>query len=167
MKRSPVVLEEYNPSWALKFEEERGHLMAIARHWCYGGIEHVGSTAVPGMVAKPVIDVMFGVESLEKSEPAIDVLVENGYKYWPYKTDLMHWFCKPSDAFRTHHLHLIPYESPLWKERIKFRNLLRSNERLASDYAHLKRELAALYKEDREVYTQKKWPFIQEVLSEL
>lgn len=138
--------------------------MVIVGRWCHGGIEHVGSTAVPGMVAKPVIDVMFGVKSLEESKPAIEVLVENSYEYWPYKTDLMHWFCKPSDAFRTHHLHLIPFESTLWRERIKFRDLLRSNERIAADYAHLKRELAALYKEDREAYTEKKWPFIQEVL---
>jgi GrpB-like predicted nucleotidyltransferase (UPF0157 family) len=164
VKRASVILEEYDPSWPSKFEHEKAHLLAIAGQWCHGGIVHVGSTAVPGMVAKPVIDVMFGVESLEGSKPAIEVLVGSGYEYWPYKTDLMHWFCKPSDAFRTHHLHLIPFESPLWKERIKFRDLLRSNERIAGDYAQLKRELAASHKEDREAYTQKKWPFIQQVL---
>lgn len=164
MKRASVVLEEYDQSWPSKFEDEKKHLMAIAGEWCHGGIEHVGSTAVPGMVAKPVIDVMFGVESLEKSKPAIKVLVANGYEYWPYKTDAMHWFCKPSDAFRTHHLHLIPFENRLWKERIKFRNLLRSNDRIAYEYARLKRELASSHKEDRETYTQKKWPFIQQVL---
>lgn len=164
MSRAPVVLEEYDSSWPSKFEEERAHLMAIAGEWYYGSIEHVGSTAVPGMVAKPVIDIMFGVKSLEESKPAIDTLVASGYQYWPYKTGVMHWFCKPSDVFRTHHLHLIPFESPLWQERIKFRELLRSNEGVAIQYAKLKRELATTYKEDREVYTEKKWPFIQQVL---
>ena len=164
MKRASVTLEDYDPSWPSMFEDEKRHLMAIAREWCHGGIEHVGSTAVPGMVAKPVIDVMFGVKSLKESKPAIEVLVESGYEYSPYKTEVMHWFCKPSDAFRTHHLHLIPFESPLWNERIKFRNLLRSNERVASDYARLKRDLAASHQEDRETYTQEKWPFIQQVL---
>lgn len=164
MKRASVILEEYDSSWPSKFEDEKKHLMSIAGTWCHGGIEHVGSTSVPGMVAKPVIDVMFGVKSLEASKPAIDVLVENGYEYWPYKAEVMHWFCKPSDAFRTHHLHLIPFESPLWQERIKFRDLLRSNEAIANDYARLKRELATSYKDNRETYTDKKWPFIQKVL---
>ncbi len=164
MSRAPVILEEYDPSWPSKFEEEKEHLMAIVGRWNFGGIEHVGSTAVPGMVAKPVIDVMFGVKSLDESEPAIGTLVKAGYEYWPYKKEVMHWFCKPSDAFRTHHLHLIPFESPLWHERIRFRELLRSNSKLANEYASLKRKLAASFKEDREAYTEKKWPFIQKVL---
>jgi len=164
MIRAPVILEEYDFSWTSKFEEEKSHLMAIAGEWYFGSIEHVGSTAVPGMVAKPVIDVMFGVKSLEESKPAIEVLVADGYEYWPYKIEVMHWFCKPSDAFRTHHLHLIPFESPLWKERIQFRDLLRSDANVASQYANLKRELAAAYKEDREAYTEKKWPFIRQAL---
>ena len=138
--------------------------MAITGEWYYGGIEHVGSTAVPGMVAKPVIDVMFGVKSLEESKPAVEVIVAHGYQYWPYKTEVMHWFCKPSDAFRTHHLHLIPFESPVWKERIQFRELLRTDEDIATQYANLKRELAVCYKEDREAYTENKWPFIQQAL---
>ena len=164
MGRAPVILEEYDSSWPAKFEEEKEHLMTIAGKWFFGSIEHVGSTAIPGMVAKTVIDVLFGVRSLNESNPAIDALVDNGYEYWPYKSDVMHWFCKPSDAFRTHHLHLVPYESPLWRERIKFRDLLRSNEQVATEYANLKRELAETYKEDREAYTEEKWPFIQQVL---
>jgi len=164
MSRAPIILEEYDSSWSEKFEQEKKFLMAIAGKWNFGGVEHVGSTAVLGMVAKPVIDIMFGVKSLNESKPAIEILVESGYKYWPYKTEVMHWFCKPSDAFRTHHLHLIPYESALWLERIKFRDILCSNDHVASEYANLKRELATSYKEDREVYTEKKWPFIQQVL---
>ena len=116
------------------------------------------------MLAKPVIDIMFGVKSLEESKPAIKVLQESGYEYWPYKTEVMHWFCKPSDAFRTHHLHLIPFDSPLWKERIKFRDTLRSNGGVAAKYAVLKKKLAIKYKEDREAYTQEKWPFIKKVV---
>lgn len=164
MNRAPVILEEYDPSWQSKFEEEKQHLMVIAGEWHFGSIEHVGSTAVAGMVAKPVIDVMFGVKSLNGSKPAIDALVNAGYKYWPYETEVMHWFCKPSDAFRTHHLHLIPYQGPLWQERIKFRELLRSNSKVANEYANLKRELAAKFRNDREAYTEKKWPFIQQAI---
>lgn len=164
MSGAPVILEEYDYSWPTKFKEEKEYLMAVAGKWLYGSIEHVGSTAIPGMLAKPVIDVMFGVKSLNESKPAITSLVESGYEYWPYKTEVMHWFCKPSDAFRTHHLHLIPYGSPLWQERIKFRDLLRSNSSVAVEYSNLKRKLATAYKEDREAYTENKWPFIQQAL---
>lgn len=164
MSQASIILEEYDASWPSKFEEEKERLMAVAGEWHCGSVEHVGSTAVPGMVAKPVIDIMFGVKSLEESKSAIEALVSYGYEYWPYKAEVMHWFCKPSDAFRTHHLHLIPFENLLWKERIQFRDLLRTNDKLALKYAKLKRELATTYKEDREVYTEKKWPFIQRAL---
>lgn len=164
MSRAPVVLEEYDSSWPNKFEKEKDYLLEVAGKWNYGSVEHVGSTAIPGMLAKPVIDIMFGVKSLEESKPAIKVLQESGYEYWPYKTEVMHWFCKPSDAFRTHHLHLIPFDSPLWKERIKFRDTLRSNGGVAAKYAVLKKKLAIKYKEDREAYTQEKWPFIKKVV---
>ena len=92
--------------------------------------------------------------------------MDNGYQYTPYKSDVMHWFCKPSARFRTHHLHLIPYGSRLWKERIRFRDLLRTNQTVAEKYGLLKVELANKYKSDRDAYTEKKTPFIQQVLKE-
>lgn len=161
MKQAHVELSKYNPEWPAKFEEEKKFLMKAIAQWLCGSVEHIGSTAVPGLVAKPVIDIMFGVKSLEESRPAIELLVKNGYKYFPYKEDVMHWFCKPCDAFRTHHLHLVPYQSQLWQERIQFRNLLISNPEIANEYSELKKELAARYKDDREAYTREKWPFIQ------
>ncbi len=164
MKQASVILEEYDSSWPSKFEVEKEHLLNIAGKWHYGSIEHVGSTAVKGMIAKPIIDVMFGVISLKESSSAIDVLVKHGYKYWPYMGDVMHWFCKPSDAFRTHHVHFIPFESTLWQQRITFRDLLRSNITIATEYANFKIKLAATYKDDREIYTEKKWSYIQEAL---
>ncbi len=105
------------------------------------------------------------MQTLEESKPAIDVLSANGYQYWPYKSDVMHWFCKPDDSFRTHHLHLVPFESELWQQRICFRDRLRNSAALAKEYAELKRALAAKYRNDREAYTEKKWPFIQKVLN--
>lgn len=166
MTQAKVILEDYDPFWPIKFEKEKEFLMTVAGEWNFGSIEHVGSTAVTGMVAKPVIDIMFGVKSLNESKPAIDALINSGYEYWPYKKDVMHWFCKPSDAFRTHHLHLIPFESPLWNERIKFRNLLRKDNQLAIEYANLKRELSVKHCNDREKYTVKKWPFIQRAMEQ-
>ncbi len=164
MTRAPVILEDYDPTWPKKFAQEKNFLLSVIGRWQHGAVEHIGSTAVPGMAAKPVIDIMFGVTSLEESKPAIEVLVANGYEYWPYKPDIMHWFCKPSDAFRTHHLHLVPYQSELWKQRIKFKELLLSDKEVFNQYKTLKLELAAKFKNDREQYTDEKWPFIKNVL---
>lgn len=164
MKQASIELSEYDPEWRSDFEAERVFLLRVIGNWFLGGVEHTGSTAVPGLVAKPVIDIMFGVKSLEESRPAIDVLTANGYVYYPYKKNMMHWFCKPSDAFRKHHLHLVPYESPLWKQRIQFRDILRSSREVAHAYAALKKDLATRFKEDREAYTDGKWPFIKAAL---
>ena len=167
MKSAQVILEEYDPTWVEKYKTERCFLLDKIGQWNEGGVEHIGSTAVPDLVAKPVIDIMFGVKSLQQSKPAIDVLIENGYEYWPYKADVMHWFCKPSHVYRTHHLHLIPFASSLWDDRIRFRDALLSNQKIANQYAALKKELALRYSDDREAYTEKKWPFIQQVLQNL
>ena len=159
-----VHVAPYDPTWPAQFAVERAALEPLLRRWRVGAIEHVGSTAVVGLLAKPVIDIMVGVQSLAASEPAKVVLQEHGYQYAAYKTDVMHWFCKPSFAHRTHHLHLVPYESPLWRERISFRNLLRSDPAVAERYAALKLELARRYEFDREAYTRAKAPFIARAL---
>lgn len=164
MSQAPVHVVPYDPSWVDKFESEQASLAMLLAPWRSGPIEHVGSTAVVGMWAKPVIDIMVGVVSLAQSEPAKDVLARAGYQYAEYKTDVMHWFCKPSFAMRTHHLHLVPFESDLWHERIAFRDLLRADSRLAREYAALKRDLARQFEFDREAYTEAKYPFIARAL---
>jgi GrpB-like predicted nucleotidyltransferase (UPF0157 family) len=95
------------------------------------------------------------------------VLRHAGYQYAEYKTDVMHWFCKPSFAVRTHHLHLIPYGSPLWHDRLRFRDLLRADSKFAREYAALKLELASRFELDREAYTDGKSPFIDRALASL
>jgi len=157
---APVYIVPYDPSWPARFEAERALLAAVLRDFIVGPIEHVGSTAVRGLSAKPVIDIMLGVASLARSLPAIALLGEHGYRYAEYKTDVMHWFCKPSFELRTHHLHLVPYDSRLWRERIAFRDLLRSDPVVAVEYERLKRELAEKHRFDREAYTGAKSPFI-------
>ena len=165
MSEAPIHVIPYDPSWIAKFEDEKAILETLLAPWRRGPIEHVGSTAVPGLCAKPVIDVMVGVTSLAESEPAKDALRDAGYQYAEYKTDVMHWFCKPSFAMRTHHLHLIPYGGPLWFDRLRFRDLLRADSTLADQYAALKMELARKFEFDREAYTDGKSPFIARTLA--
>lgn len=159
-----IEVVEYDATWPTRFLDERALLERTLAPWLVGTIEHIGSTAVPGLVAKPVIDVMAPVRTLDASRPAIDVLHTAGYQYSDYKTDVMHWFCKPSFAFRTHHLHLVPMESGLWRERLVFRDALRRDPALAAEYATIKRELAVRFRFDREAYTEGKSGFVRRVL---
>ena len=106
---------------------------------------------------------MAAVRTLEGSRPAVAAAVDLGYCYAPYQPDLEHWFCKPSPAFRTHHLHLVPLGSPQWIGPIAFRNYLRVHQAVAEDYETLKQELAQRYQFEREAYTEAKRPFITRV----
>jgi GrpB-like predicted nucleotidyltransferase (UPF0157 family) len=110
---SPIRIVPYDPAWPSLFEKERVILENVLTQWLVGPVEHVGSTAVPGLAAKPVIDIMAGVTSLDESRPAISELATIGYCYFPYQPDQKHWFCKPSPAYRTHHLHLVPFSTSL------------------------------------------------------
>ena len=160
---APIEIVDYDASWPSAFKKEQRALSEVLAPWLVGAIEHVGSTAVPGLAAKPVIDLMAPVETLEISRPAIQTLVQFGYAYFPYRPDVMHWFCKPSFAFRTHHLHLVPHRSVLWYERLEFRDRLRNDPKLARAYAELKRELARRFEFDR---ADAKWPFIERALAQ-
>jgi hypothetical protein len=98
--------------------------------------------AVSGLAAKPVIDMMGGVHTLEDLRPVREAAAEVGYCYAPYQVELEHWFCKPSPGFRTHHLHLIPVGSPQWIRPFVFRDYLRAHADIASEYGALKWRLA-------------------------
>lgn len=165
-KDAPVEIVPYQDAWPSMFEAERQLLGKVLAPWLCASIEHIGSTAVPGLAAKPVIDIMAPVHSLDDARPAIEVAIQHGYQYYPYKAEVMHWFCKPSPAHRTHHLHLVPYDSQLWNERIAFRQALRGSKSLAEEYALLKYKLAVVFHDDREAYTHAKEPFVRRVLSE-
>lgn len=161
---APIHIEPHDPRWAASFAAERDVIGRTIGPWLAGPIEHVGSTAVPGLAAKPVVDIMAAVRSLEASLPAVERLAGIGYCYAPYRPEAMHWLCKPGPEIRTHHLHVVPFGSELWKDRLAFRDRLRSDAALAAEYATLKYRLAALYRDDRERYTEAKRPFIERVL---
>jgi GrpB-like predicted nucleotidyltransferase (UPF0157 family) len=164
---APVYIEPYAAAWASRFEVERELLRDVLAPWLAGPIEHVGSTAVVGLAAKPIVDIMAGVASLAGSRSAIAALAAHGYCHHSYAADVEHWFCKPSPELRTHHLHLVPVHSELWQQRLMFRDALRARPALAAEYARLKVELAEHHRFDREAYTQAKSAFISGVLREV
>lgn len=161
---APIEIAEYDPKWVQAFQLERRVLCDALAPWLVGVPEHIGSTAVPGLAAKPIIDIMAPVPSLEDSRAAIAAAAGVGYIYFPYRAELMHWFCKPSPSARTHHLHLVPMGSRLWNERLAFRDALRADGHLRAEYRELKLALAAQYRHDRDGYTDAKAPFIHRVL---
>ena len=161
-----VQIVPYDPNWPHGFEIERQLLAREIGRWIVpGSIEHIGSTAVPGLASKPVIVIMAGVESLDASRGAIPDLERHQYNYAPYRTEVMHWFCKPSPAHRTHHLHLVPLGSPLWLEQLTFRDYLRTHHDAAAEYAALKRQLAEAHRFDRDAYTNAKGSFVKRILA--
>jgi GrpB-like predicted nucleotidyltransferase (UPF0157 family) len=156
----PVRIAPYDPAWPERFEEEREALSAAIDYWVTGGIHHVGSTSVPGLGSKPVIDILVGVRDLEESRSCFDRLGDLEYMYAPYRSEEMHWFCKPNPSRRTHHLHLVPAGSSRFHDELAFRDYLRTHSEVAKEYGALKRRLAKKFRHDREAYTDAKTEFI-------
>jgi len=160
----PIRLAPYDPAWPLRFESERAALDGAIGEWVVGGIHHVGSTAVPGLEAKPIVDVLAGVHSLDEARACFAPLARLGYVHAPYLPEEMHWFCKPDPRRRTHHLHLVPMGSGRYRDEMAFRDVLRDNPKLAEEYLVLKRELAERFADDREAYTEGKSAFVEDAL---
>ena len=159
-----IRLAAYDPGWPDAFVAEAARLDAAIGPWVTGGIHHVGSTAVPGLTAKPVIDILVGVADLESSRPCIELLAPLQYVYAPYLPDVMHWFCKPSPASRTHHLHLVPSGSARYIDELAFRDYLRIHPDAARLYEERKRHLASLHRHDREAYTDGKDAIVRRIV---
>lgn len=160
-----VHLEPYDPAWPALFIAERDRLLSCLPG-AFIGIQHIGSTAVPGLVAKPVIDLLAGVESMAAAEALAAPLCANGYttsaEFNAALTDRK-WFMRQAGGRRTHHLHVVVYGGDVWAQRLRFRDALRSDAALAARYAALKAELAAKHPSDREAYTDAKAAFVNAV----
>jgi len=161
----PVILHAHDPAWHQAFDRERDRLRALSPG-TFLAIEHIGSTAVPGLVAKPVIDLMAGVASLDGVDALVDRLCENGYtSSREFNATLAdrRWLMRWRDGRRTHHLHIVVLDGAPWRERLAFRDALRGDAALAARYADLKRALAARHPDDREAYTDAKSAFVRAV----
>lgn len=160
----PVRLVGYDPDWPRRYERERASLSGAIRPWIDGGVHHVGSTAVPGLAAKPIIDILVGIRDLDESRGCFGPLAALGYLYAPYMATEMHWFCKPQPSRRTHHLHLVPTSSGRYRAELAFRDLLRTDDGLTAEYLALKQRLARRFENDRDAYTAAKSEFIRRAL---
>lgn len=159
----PVQIVDYDPAWPELFERERA-LIAEALGDLAAAIEHVGSTAVPGLGAKPILDMMVGLRSLEDGERSVAPLEALGYEYMgEMGIPGRFYFRKPPghDRLRTHHIHMVELACDFWQRHLLFRDYLRSHPEDARRYHELKARLAARYGADREGYTEAKTEFIR------
>jgi GrpB-like predicted nucleotidyltransferase (UPF0157 family) len=159
-----IPIEPYRPGWPVAFEAERRLLESVIGEYVVGGIHHVGSTAVPNLPAKPIIDIMAGVHDLDTARPCIDLVAPLGYVFAPYLADEMHSFYKPHPSRRTHHLILVPVGSQHYRDTLTFRDYLREHRDSRDEYARLKRSLAVKFRRDGEGYTEGKAEFVRDVL---
>lgn len=143
--------------------------MERAFHGAHATIEHVGSTSVTGLAAKPIIDVTVGLVSLDVAERRIPALEAIGYRYVPeYERELpdRRYFRRPANHPRTHHLHCVIEGGAFWNRHLAFRDRLRADSRAAGAYGALKLELAERHGTDRRGYAEAKSPFIEAILRE-
>jgi len=164
-----VALQPYDASWPARFAVERERLLALLPGR-FIAIEHMGSTAVPGLAAKPVIDMLAGVASMEEARALAGPLCAAGYTtstdFNAALTDRQ-WFMRWADGRRTHHLHVVVHRSKGWAERLRFRDELRTSPALAARYAALKARLVLQHANDREAYTRAKSAFVRATLDHL
>jgi len=162
-----IVVVPHDAAWPARFRIE-SQLLQVALSDLNPAIEHIGSTSVPGLAAKPIIDMLVGVESLVEFESRTAQLANFGYQYIPeYERALpdRRFFKRVVNGVRTHHVHVVEHNGVYWKRYLKFRNSLRGDAWLAARYAEVKRRLAARFCFDRDAYTNGKTGFVEAVLA--
>jgi GrpB-like predicted nucleotidyltransferase (UPF0157 family) len=162
----PVVIVSYNPQWPVFHESETKLIRAVL-----GGkilaIEHIGSTAVPNLGGKNIVDIMAGVNSLEEAEQCLAPLESIGYTEVIPQVDNADWYycLEKSQQALGYHLHLVRFGSEHWKKHVIFRDFLRKHPKVAQEYYALKKELAAKHGTNRLGYTEAKTAFIESVIA--
>jgi GrpB-like predicted nucleotidyltransferase (UPF0157 family) len=153
----PVVVVDYDPAWPWLYEEESERIR-IALGDAVVVVEHIGSTAVPGLVAKPVIDILAGLRTLELTRDEIEAMESLGYEYLGELGIPGRLFFRKGRP-RSHHVHAVLHESDLWERHLAFRDYLRARADEAQRYGDFKRRLASDVDGDRDRYLDGKDPF--------
>ena len=160
-----IILAPYNPEWPSEFEAVQ-ELISNALNEEKIVIEHIGSTSIPKMSAKPIIDIMVAIEGLVRSSDIILPLNEIGYEYFPIDTvpDRLFFAKESQPEVRTHHLNLVQKDSAFWKNQLIFRDYLANNNQLASEYIQLKRDFIEYYARTNHLDREWKTEFVTKVL---
>ena len=165
LKRGTVELTDHDESWRSLFEMEKGKIESVLGTKV-AGVEHVGSTAIENIKAKPILDIMIGVEVLsEPSEFSADLQPLHYEFRTDFRRDQGHiLYVKGPEENRTHYLKVTKFKSDFWNEHVLFRDFLNANPRYAKEYEKLKPDLLKEHKWDRKPYTEGKKAFVERVL---
>jgi GrpB-like predicted nucleotidyltransferase (UPF0157 family) len=163
-----IIISDYDPNWPTLFEQERTRIKNALGSFALV-IEHVGSTAVPGLPSKPIIDLLVGVPNLEEvKERCIDLIEALGYNYIPRYASWLPgelFFRKGPPGPWTHHVHLMKPLNPRWEALLLFRDYLRAHPEAVRAYADIKRALAASSKDNIEAYRNGKNAFVEKTIA--
>ena len=163
-----VTIVEYRPEWLEMFEAEKSILQAALGE-TPAKIEHVGSTAVIGLAAKPIIDITIGLVDFSIADHVVPKIEALAYEYIKKYEDVMpfrRFFIKEQVGIRTHQIHLVGIGSEFWERLILFRDYLRQHPGVAAKYASLKKELAGREWADANEYADAKTEFIRKMENE-
>jgi GrpB-like predicted nucleotidyltransferase (UPF0157 family) len=164
-ERTEVVVVDYDEAWPERYERERG-LVQTALGEVALGIEHIGSTAIPGIAAKLIIDIMVGIRKLSEADDCIGLLDEVGYEFRGDGGMSDHFFWRKGDP-REANLHMVEYDNAFWRDHVAYRDALRASPELTREYGDLKTKLAKQFRFDKVAYNEAKGPFIRGVLDRL
>ncbi len=167
-----IEVVDYDPAWPARFDSESARLAEFFPPGLVRRIEHIGSTAVPGLAAKPIIDILVGVDDFAPVVDEVAPAMERaGYDYF-FRPELgddgprYPWFIgRDASGARVSHIHVVLIADTAQWDRVVFRDYLRSHRDAALEYAQLKRGLAARFADDREAYTTAKTEFITRILA--
>lgn len=166
LRRGSVQLAAYTSEWAALFEAERARLHH-ALHPHALDIQHIGSTAVPGLPAKPIIDIGIAVADESVVTACVPELTALGYTYRGYRGSSQgHFFDLGPEHQLTHYLHMLRHGDPGWWHYLRFRDYLRAHPLARDAYAQLKCDLAIQYAGDRAAYSAAKTTFVQDILAQ-
>ena len=160
-----LTIVPYREGWVKCFEEEKARLQrALGEHALQ--IEHIGSTSIPGMSAKPIIDIMVAVVSLAQGKELVPRLEAIGYIYKPFDTvPVRVYFSKENPPeHRTHHLNLVEPGSDFWANQLAFPEYLQKHDEMAAEYIRLKQRLAEEHARTGVIDPEYKTPFVMKVL---
>lgn len=163
-----VEVVDYDPRWAVRGVQERDLLQSLLAPWRTDDVEHIGSTAVPGLAAKPILDLQAPVVSLEVADAVAGTLALYGWHYVPPHLDrrpYRRFFVKVVEGRRAAHLHLMANDALRCRQQLSFRDALRGDSDLVRAYANLKTLLTEQHQYDREAYSSGKEQFIHRVLN--
>jgi GrpB-like predicted nucleotidyltransferase (UPF0157 family) len=166
LKRGTVKVIPYRKQWVTEFEKEKTRILNVCGKKIVA-VEHIGSTSIPGLVSKPIIDIAVGIPRLKDAKQLLPILKKLGYHFYKDFQRQRLFVAKGPNERRTHYLHVMRYNGVKWNSDQLFRNYLRNHPKKVKEYSRLKKKLSKTFSEDRDAYSAGKNDFIKSVIEKV